>query len=113
MCYVGGRKNTSFDHCYFSMPLFGIPRSQIEIEWIFSIDGILTAFCRCHLQIDNLDKLISVNKNWPSDPQTSCVKPSNLASRLWGGFKFNNKVGNIILIYDVDCEDFKNLNGAY
>jgi hypothetical protein len=70
----------------------GIPTSQIEIEWIFSIVGILMALCKCHLQIGNLDKLVFVNKNWPSyhglvvsNPPTlhvACDVESNLIIEL-------------------------------
>jgi hypothetical protein len=41
--------------------------SQFEIERIFSLDEILISFKRCHLQLENLDKLIFVNKNSSND----------------------------------------------
>jgi len=43
--------------------IFSIPTSHTKIERIFSIARILLTHHRCHLQIDNLDKLIFVNKN--------------------------------------------------
>jgi hypothetical protein len=56
-----------------------ILRSQIEItRIIFSLIGILVNFRRCHLQSENLDKLIFVNKNWPYDSKISYKAPSSL-----------------------------------
>jgi hypothetical protein len=59
---------------------FGIPASQVETEKIVSIFGILTTLRRCRLQIDNLDKLIFVNKNWSSDLHVGCLKLFDLAT---------------------------------
>jgi hypothetical protein len=35
---------------------------------------------RCWLQTNNLDKLIFVHKNWPSDFRVGCLKPCDLAN---------------------------------
>jgi hypothetical protein len=43
--------------------ILGIIGSQIEIEIIFSLPRILTSIRKCHLQLENLDKLIFVSKN--------------------------------------------------
>ncbi len=51
---------------------------QIEIERIFSLAKIFTNSRRCGLQIENLEKLIFINKKWPNDPRISCKSPSNL-----------------------------------
>jgi hypothetical protein len=51
--------------------IIGILTIQIAVENIFSIVGILMALCRCHLQIENLDKVIIANKNWPYDLWTN------------------------------------------
>ncbi len=40
--------------------------------------GILINLRRCHLQFENLEKLIFVNKNWPNDYKIGCKSPSNL-----------------------------------
>jgi hypothetical protein len=57
--------------------ILGIIGLQIKIEWIFSLVGILTNFRRCHLQTENLEKLIFVNKNWPNDPKIGCKSHLN------------------------------------
>jgi len=44
----------------------GIVGSQIETRWIFSLARILIKIRRC-LQIEILEKLIFVNKNWPTN----------------------------------------------
>jgi hypothetical protein len=46
--------------------ILGIVVCQIKIKRIFSLVGILTSLKRCRLQLENLDKLIFVNKNWPN-----------------------------------------------
>jgi len=38
---------------------------------------VLIDLRRCHLHIENLEKLISVNKNWPNGPKIGCRSPSN------------------------------------
>jgi hypothetical protein len=37
---------------------------------------------RCYLQIENLEKLIFVNKNWPNDLRIGRKSPSNLLEFL-------------------------------
>jgi hypothetical protein len=44
--------------------------------------GILTNIKRCHLQIENSEKLIFVNKNWPNDSRLGSKSPSNLLEFL-------------------------------
>jgi hypothetical protein len=60
----------------------GVIGSQIEIERFFSLARILSNLRRCHLQIENSEKLIFVNKNWPNDPRIGCKFPSNLVKFL-------------------------------
>jgi hypothetical protein len=63
------------------------------------------ALCRCNLQIDNLDKLIFVNKPWPSNPWIGYVKPTNLASTCEVELNLTTKL-EAKFQNDVDCEDF-------
>jgi hypothetical protein len=42
------------------------------------LDGIFTNLKKCCLLSNNLDKIIFVSKNWPSDPRMSCSAPSSL-----------------------------------
>ncbi len=71
-------------HDFFSLVTFitcqilGIVSSQIEIEKIFSLVGMFANLKKCRLQLDNLNKLIFVTKNWPNDPRVSCSSPSSL-----------------------------------
>ncbi len=60
----------------------GVAGFQIEIKIFFSLVGILTNLRRCRLQIENLKKLIFVNKNWPNDPRIGYKFPSNLMEFL-------------------------------
>jgi hypothetical protein len=59
--------------------ILGMVGFQIEIEKIFSLVGTLISLRRCHLQSENLNKLIFVNKNWPNDPRIVCKSHSSLA----------------------------------
>ncbi len=42
---------------------FGILSSQIEIEQVFSLVGVLTALRHCYLQVENMDQIIIMVKN--------------------------------------------------
>ncbi len=52
--------------------ILGITRSQIETEQILSVASVLTGLWQCHLGVENLDKLIIIYKNWPSNAQLHC-----------------------------------------
>jgi hypothetical protein len=52
---------------FWAHQILGIVGSQIEIERIFSLIGILTNIRRYRLQSENLEILIFVSKNWSSD----------------------------------------------
>ncbi len=67
---------------FLAQQILGVIGSQIEIKRIFSLARILTNLRRCHLQIENLKKLIFVNKNWPNDFRIGCKFPSNLVEFL-------------------------------
>ncbi len=60
----------------------GVIGSQIENQKIKSLAGILTNLRRCHLQTENLEKLIFFNKNWPNDLKIGCKSPSSLMKFL-------------------------------
>jgi hypothetical protein len=47
-------------------------------KFIFSLASILTNLRKCHLQLENLEKLNFVSKNWPHDARVGCKSPSNL-----------------------------------
>jgi hypothetical protein len=51
--------------------IFGIPRSQIETKRVFNLARILTTLQRCHLHVENLDRIITIGKNWHDDPQVN------------------------------------------
>jgi len=48
----------------------------------FSLVGIQLTLEDCHLQTENLKKLIFVNKNWPNDLRIGCKSPSNIIKFL-------------------------------
>ncbi len=56
----------------------GVVGSQIEIKGFFSLTRIFTNLMKCCLHIENLEKLIFVNKNWPNDSRIDCKFPFNL-----------------------------------
>jgi hypothetical protein len=49
--------------CLLAQQILGFVGSQIEIEMIFSLAGILTNLKRCRLQLENLEKLIFIRRN--------------------------------------------------
>ncbi len=50
---------------------------KLRLKGFFSLIRILINVKRCNLQLDNLDTLIFLNKNWPNDPRIGC-KPMEL-----------------------------------
>jgi len=60
----------------------GIFGSQIKTEMIFTFVGIFINLRKCHQQIENLKKLIFVNKNWLNDLKIRCKPPFNLVEFL-------------------------------
>jgi len=67
---------------FFIHQILGIVRSQIKTKRIFSLVGILTNIRKCNLQSENLENLIFVSKNWPSDPRNGCKPPFNLVELI-------------------------------
>jgi hypothetical protein len=67
---------------FLAWQILEIVDSQIETKRIFSLVGILIKLRKCRLQIENLEKLILVNKNWPNDPRIGCKCPFNLLKFL-------------------------------
>jgi hypothetical protein len=67
---------------FYVKQILRIIGSQIEIERIFSLDRIHISFRRCHLQLENLDKLIFVNKNWPNDFKIDYKSPFRLVELI-------------------------------
>ncbi len=63
---------------FLTKQILGILRSQIEIEQGFSLVGVLTTLKCCRLQVDNLDCIITVVKNWPDDPRLNCSRHKDL-----------------------------------
>jgi hypothetical protein len=55
---------------------------QIETKRIFSLTRILINIERCCLEIENLEKLIFVNKNLLNDLRIGCKSPFNLLEFL-------------------------------
>jgi hypothetical protein len=58
--------------------ILGIFYSQIEIEKKNSLARILTNLRKCHLQLDNLNKIFFVSKHKPSDLRVGCSSLSSL-----------------------------------
>ncbi len=54
--------------------------------------GISTNLRRYHLQSNNLDKIIFVTKNWPSDPKVGCNSPSSLIELIEADFALEEEL---------------------
>ncbi len=59
---------------FVAWQFFWIPKSQIEIEQIFNIVGMLTSLWHCKLGVENLNKLVMIMKNWSTDARANCVQ---------------------------------------
>jgi hypothetical protein len=43
---------------------------------------MVTTLRRCRLQVENMDRIIIVVKNWPNDPHANCKPHSNFKQYL-------------------------------
>jgi len=57
---------------WLARQILAIPRSQIETERILNVAGVLTSFRKCPLEVENLDSLLMIYKNWPNDARAGC-----------------------------------------
>jgi hypothetical protein len=57
-------------------------RVSNEIERVFSRIGVLTTLECCHLQVQNLDQIITIINNWHDDPCQNCTPNANLKDYL-------------------------------
>ncbi len=55
--------------------ILGIMGSPIEIELVFNLARVLIALRCCRLQLENVDRIITVVKNWLDDAHANC-KPN-------------------------------------
>jgi len=46
----------------------------------------------CHLQLENLKRLIFVKKNWPNYPRIDCKPPFNLMELIEKGLDFKEEL---------------------
>ncbi len=58
---------------FVAWQILGIPKSQIEIEILFNIVGMLTSLWHCKLGVKNLNKLVMIMKNWSTDARVNCL----------------------------------------
>jgi hypothetical protein len=63
---------------FLARQILRIVGSQIKIEMIFSLVGILINLRRCPLQLENLEQLYFVSNNWFNDHRVGCKSPSDL-----------------------------------
>jgi hypothetical protein len=63
---------------FLARKMLRIVSSQIETNNFFFLVGFVTKFRICRLHLNNFERLIFVNKNWPNDVKVGCKAPSNL-----------------------------------
>jgi hypothetical protein len=61
---------------------FKILSSQIEIKHVFNLANVLITLKCCRLQMENMDRIITVVKNWHDDPHHNCKLNTNLKEYL-------------------------------
>ncbi len=65
-----------------NLGIMGIPSSQIETKWVFSLVRVLKALRCSYLQVENMDRIIIVVKNWSNDLRANCKPHSNFKQYL-------------------------------
>ncbi len=79
--------------------------ARLRLKELFSIFGILTTLKRCRFQIDNLDKLIFVNKNWSFDLHVGCLKLFDLATICEAKSNLTNEL-DVEFVDEVEHEEY-------
>jgi hypothetical protein len=77
---------------FLACQILNIVGSQIDTIRIFSLTCIFTNLSRCCLQSNNLEILIFLNKNWPSDLRVCCKSPSNLVELIQRDLDFEEEL---------------------
>jgi hypothetical protein len=67
---------------FLAKQILQILESQIETKHVFNLASGLTTLRRCRLQVDNLDRIITMVKNWPNDPCLNCLQHKDLTNFL-------------------------------
>jgi hypothetical protein len=74
--------------------ILGIVGSQIKIERIFSLVGMLTNFGRCHLHTNNLERFIFVSQNWQNNFRITSF-PTNLVKFVEANVKLKEELKSL------------------
>ncbi len=67
---------------FMAKHILGILWSQIETKRIFNLVRVLIALWRCHLQVENLDRIMTIVKNWLDDPRVNCMPSKTMKDYL-------------------------------
>jgi hypothetical protein len=67
---------------FLAHQILGILGLEIETKKIFSLTNRLTNLRRCDLQLNNLERLIFMSKNWPNHLRIDFNRPSNLVEMI-------------------------------
>jgi hypothetical protein len=67
---------------FLAKQIFRILSSQIEINHVFNLTNVWTTLKCCRLQMENMDRIITVVKNWHDDPHHNCKPNTNLKEYL-------------------------------
>ncbi len=95
---------------FLTHQILGIVGSQIETKRNFSLAGILTNLKKCCLQLENLENLNFVSKNWPNDLRDECKPPFNLVELIQINLSFEEELENFEGSFEWDeIVDIKNV----
>ncbi len=67
---------------FLAKQILGVLGSKIETEWVFSLARVLIVLKCNHLQVENMDPIITMVKNWLDDPHANCKPHSDLKQYL-------------------------------
>jgi hypothetical protein len=87
---------------FLACQIIGVVKSQIEIERFFSLMGTLTNVRRHHLQMNNLEKLIFMNKNWPRDFRVDWKSLCNLVEVIEKDLNLKEKLQEFERVFEED-----------
>ncbi len=63
---------------FLANQIFGISKSHIETKKVFNLVGVWTTLQQFHLQVENLDWIITIVKNCLDDLGVNCIQNKNM-----------------------------------
>lgn len=97
--YVAHHLHAHISKRFLTCQIWNIVRSKNAIQKIFILTTILINLRKYCLQLNNLEMLIFVNKNWPNDHGVDCKSPHNFVELIEKDINLERNLKNWKLVW--------------